>query len=355
MPKKITNKERITIKQVAEKAGVSTATVSRVINNSPLVTKKLKTRVGRLIEELGYYPNRSARHLRTNKICRIGVLFADISNPFFTSVLAGIESALQKAGYILLLGNSNENPQTELLHLNAFIEEGVSGIIFTPTTNSLPRYEKIFNLGTPLLTFDRIVDGLKVDTISINNSDAAYHATSHLIKLGHKDVAFIGGPQKISTARLRQIGYQQAMQEAGNLPQRIIIGNFRQDGGYEAMQKLINLPNKPSAVVISNNLMTLGALQCIHEHGLLIPNDIAIVGFDDMPWFASLQPPLTVVAQPTYEMGTIAARMLIDRIQNPNNPIQRIILETQLIVRKSCGYQLGSLDSIEIDTPTRFI
>lgn len=354
MPRKNSNNTSITIQQVAEKAGVSTATVSRVLNDSPLVTDELKAHVRRTIEAMGYYPNRSARNLRTKNVRKIGVLFADISNPFFTSVLTGIESILQQAGYILLLGNSNENSHTEQLHLNAFMEEGVAGIIFAPTTTSRARYDKVLDSGTPLLTIDRVVEGLKIDTVTINNTDAAYHATSHLIKLGHKDVAFISGPEKMSTSRFRLMGYQQAMLDAGHLPTRVVAGNYRQDGGYAAMQVLLNAPVRPSAVVVSNNVMTLGALQSIHEHQLAVPTDIALVGFDDMPWGAAIQPPLSVIAQPTFEMGTVAAKLLIDRIQNPEHPIQRVTLETQLIIRKSCGYPLGDEPFLRIDTPEGF-
>jgi DNA-binding LacI/PurR family transcriptional regulator len=354
MRKKNSPGAAVTIQQVADKAGVSTATVSRVLNDSSLVTEELKAHVRRVIEELGYYPNRSARNLRTKKVCKIGVLFADISNPFFTSVLTGIESILQQAGYILLLGNSNESSKIEQLHLSAFLEEGVAGIIFAPTTTSRLHYERILNAGIPMLTIDRVVEGLKIDTVSINNTDAAYHATNHLIRLGHKDVAFIGGPEKMSTSRFRKLGYQKAMEDAGHLDVRVVSGNFRQDGGYKAMQSLLDDSRRPSAVVVSNNLMTLGALQSIHEHHLSIPKDVAVVGFDDMPWVASIQPPLSVIAQPTFEMGTVAAKLLIDRIQNPDHPIQRVTLETQLIIRQSCGYSLGSLDYVKIDTPVRF-
>lgn len=351
--RKKANSSSVTIQQVAQQAGVSTATVSRVLNDSQLVSDDLKQRVRKVIEELGYYPNRSARNLRAKHVRKIGVLFADISNPFFTSVLAGIESVLQKAGYILILGNSNEDAHTEQLHLNAFLEEGVAGIILAATTTTRTRYEKLLEAGIPLLGIDRVVEGLKIDTVTINNIDAAYHATSHLIHLGHKRVAFIGGPEKMSTARYRLMGYQQAMGEAGHLTPQLAAGNFRQDGGYAAMSSLLDGPNRPSAVVVANNLMTLGALQSIHERQLSIPKDIALVGFDDMPWGASIQPPLSVIAQPTFEMGTVAARLLLDRIQNPEHPMQRIILETQLIVRKSCGYPLGEATSIRLDTPVR--
>lgn len=342
----------VTIQQVAEKAGVSTASVSRVLNDSSQVTDELKAKVLQAIDELGYYPNRAARHLRAGVVRKVGVLFADISNPFFTSVLAGIESALQQADYVLVLGNSNEDPRIEQLHLNAFLEEGVAGIIFAATTTEKERYQFVLQAGVPMLSIDRTVEGLKIDTVSINNVDASYHATKHLIDLGHKDVAFISGPEnRTTTAHYRLMGYLQAMKDAGNLVPRIEIGNFRQEGGYQAMLALLNSSSRPSAVLVSNNLMTLGALQGIHERNLAIPGEIAIVGFDDMPWVTSLQPPLTVIAQPTFEMGRIAARLLIDRIRMPGNPVQRINLETQLIIRNSCGFPLGEATSIIVDTP----
>jgi len=348
------NSSNVTIQQVAEKAGVSTATVSRVLNDSDLVADEFKSHVRQTIDELGYYPNRAARHLRAGRVRKVGVLFADISNPFFTSILAGIEATLQQADNILVLGNSNEDPNIEELHLNAFLEEGVAGIILAATSASKNQYKDVLQAGIPMLTIDRAVEDLKTDSVTINNSDAAYHATSHLISLGHRDIAFIGGPEMMSTAHLRKLGYLEAMKDAGNLAPRIQLSNFRQEGGYQAMQMLLDSANHPSALLVANNQMTLGALQCIHEHQLAIPKDIALVGFDDPPWVTSLQPPLTVIAQPTFEMGRIAARLLLDRIQTPENPIQRIILGTQLIIRKSCGYPLGNQSSIRIDTPIQF-
>jgi LacI family transcriptional regulator len=348
------NSHNVTIQQVAEKAGVSTATVSRVLNDSDLVADELKSHVRQVIEELGYYPNRAARDLRAGHVRKVGVLFADISNTFFTSILAGIEAALQQADNILVLGNSNEDPHIEQLHLNAFLEEGVAGIILAATSASKNQYKHVLQAGIPMLTIDRVVEGLKTDSITINNMDAAYQATSHLINLGHHDVALISGPDAMSTARLRKAGYLEAMKDAGNLTPRIELSNFRQEGGYQAMQTLLDSPKRPSALLVANNVMALGALQCIHEHQLAIPKDMALVGFDDTPWVTSVQPPMTVIAQPTFEMGKIAARLLLDRIERPETPIQRIHLETQLIIRQSCGYPLGGKSSIRIDTPVRF-
>ena len=335
--KRLKNGLTVTIQEVAEEAGVSTATVSRVINKNSVVSRITELQVKKAIQKLGYKPNRSARNLRAGKVNRVGVLFADIQNPFFTSVLAGIESSLQKADYVLLLGNANENPKTEEIHLQVFQEEGVAGIILASVSNSSDEYKKIIQAGIPIVALDRSIEDFNIDSISINNVEAAEIATNHLLNLGHNNIAFIGGPEKISTARLRKEGYQRALQSKGFKNGKIELGNFRQDGGYHSMKRILAEDRVPSAVLVSNNLMTLGALQAIHENGLKIPKDIALVGFDDMPWATSLQPPLTVIAQPTYDMGSIAVRLLLDRIENPNNPVQQVILHSFLIVRESCG------------------
>jgi len=331
------NFHNITVHDVAKKAGVSTATVSRVINNNVTVNNNLKIRVQAAINELGYRPNRAAYHLRSGKVKRVGVLFADIRNPFFTSVLAGIENYLHLADYALILGNSNENHKIERMQLQAFLDEGVAGIILSSVANSSAQYQQVIEAGIPIMAIDRVPDNLKVDSISINNIKASKEATEHLINLGHKNIAFIGGPEHISTARLRKLGYLEALKNIPNNKPIIELGDFTQAGGYHATINILSAYKNVSALLVANNLMTLGALEAIHEKKILIPDQIALVGFDDMPWATSLQPPLTVVAQPTYDMGKIAARLLLDRIHNPESPIQQVTLETQLIIRESCG------------------
>lgn len=327
----------ITIQQVAVAAGVSTATVSRVINKSDAVSHELREKVQQVIQTLGYKPNRSARNLRAAKVRKVGVLFADIKNPFFTSILAGIESSLQKADYVLLLGNSNEDPRIEQIHLQVFQEEGVAGIILAAVGNNNVAYQRLSQAGIPILALDRSIEGIRADTVSINNVEMARKATSYLIELGHPDVAFLGGPDSISTARLRLEGYRGSLRDHNLVIERVERGNFRQEGGYQAMKRLLSDASIPSAILVANNLMTLGALQAIHEASLNIPRDIALVGFDDMPWATSLQPPLTVIAQPTFELGAIAVRLLLDRIEHPENPVQQVILDSHLIIRESCG------------------
>jgi len=327
-----------TLKQVAASAGVSTATVSRVISGNGIVSKKLLKRVQNAIDTLDYHPNQAARRLRHMSTKIVGVAISDIQNPFFSTLVEGIESVLQENRYLLLLGNSNENMERERQHLNTFLSERVSGVIFNSTGDDIAYYEKFRLAGVPLVAVDRKPNKLDVDLIQLANEKAAFDAVNHFFMEGHRRIGLIAGPSTVSTGSERCAGYQRALQASGlPIDQELIqTGDFRLTGGYQAMRSLLDLPEPPSAVLVSNNLMTLGALQMIHERGLSIPDQISLIGFDDMPWAASLRPPLTVIAQPVYEMGIAAAHLVLDRIKEPEGPIRQITFETKLIVRASC-------------------
>jgi DNA-binding LacI/PurR family transcriptional regulator len=328
-----------TIRDVAEAADVSTATVSRVLAGADQVTDELKERVFEATRRLRYTPNRVARNLRRRTTRMIGVVVPDIENPFFTSIIGGVEEVLQAANYNLLLANYNESPAKEYELLRTLGAEGAAGIIFTPSNAPDADYQDLVREPAPMVAISRYPEGLNVDVVAVANSAGARAATDHLIRLGHKTIAFINGPIGISTARERQAGYLEAFAAAGLEPQRdlIVHGEFRQDGGYHAMQALLSLDRPPTAVFTASNLMTLGALQAIHERGLRIPKQIAVVGYDDLPWATSLQPPLTAVAQPARDVGVTAARLLLDRLAEPERPTRRIILDTHLVIRASCG------------------
>lgn len=328
-----------TIKEVAAQAGVSVATVSHVMNGTRWVSEEARGRVQQAIQALGYEPNRVARNLRVRTTRTIGVIFSDIQNPFFTSVVRGIEDVLQASGYTLLLGNSDEDMARERLYIATLRAEGVAGIIFAPSSNNPEDYRALVALPLPLVAIDRAPPDLNLDLVSVNSVAGARDAVTHLIELGHERVGLVGGPDHLSTALDRQAGYEQALAAAGLPVDRALIrrGDFRHGGGYHAMRGLLLLDSPPTAVFVANNLMTLGALQAVHEDGLRIPQDISLVGFDDMEWAQSLQPPLTAVAQPTYQLGKAAARRLLHRIGAPDEPGQHIVMETQLKVRASCG------------------
>jgi len=339
-----------TMNDVAANAGVSIATVSRVVGGKGGVRPELEQRVRRAIHELGYRPNQAARRLRERKARIIGVLVTDIQIPFFASIVVGIDRILQEAGYLALLGNTFDSPASEQTHLNNFLSEGVSGVIFAAVNSQdTANFGRLRDAGVPLVAIDRTPGDLQVDTVQVANLQAASQAVSHFIQEGHLRIALIAGPNHISTAVERQAGYEQALRLAGLPldPALIQVGGYTLEGGYRAMRALMENPDRPTAVFIANNVMTLGALQYVNDQAVEIPADIAVIGYDDMPWAASLRPPLTVVAQPDYEIGVQAARLMLDRIREPDSSIKHITLDARLVLRASCscGKEMAQLRS----------
>jgi len=328
-----------TVKDVAELAGVSTATVSRALSGLPGVREPLRGNVLDAARRLGYQPNRAARDLRARSNRTIGVLIPDIENPFFTSVVRGIEETLQATGYTLLLANYNEDPEREAAHLATFRAGGVGGLLFAASREPAPLYEQFADSGIPMVAVSRAHKKLRVDQVTVDNRDGAQNATAHLIGRGHKRIALITGPAELNTARERRLGYEDALREAGvAMDERMIVHcDFRQSSGHEAMLRLLGASLRPTAVFAASNLLTLGALQAIHESELDIPTQIAVIGFDEMAWAMSLRPPLTTVAQPALDVGRTAAELLLDRIRKPDQPRKQMVLETTLIVRASSG------------------
>jgi LacI family transcriptional regulator len=330
-----------TVKEVAELAGVSSASVSRALSGARGVRAPVRSRILDAARELSYRPNRAARDLRVRSSRAVGVLIPDIENPFFTSLVCGIEDVLGKSDYSLLLASYNEDPGQEERRLELFRAEAVRGLIFAASRAPSRLYADLAKEGMALVAVSRDVTRPPVDQVFVANQDGAHAATSHLIQLGHTRVAIINGPVLLTTARDRQAGYEQALRETGiAIDDKLVVHcDFRQSGGYSGMRQLLELPNPPTAVFAASNLLTLGALQAIHERHLTLPDEIAIVGFDEMPWSMSLHPPLTTVAQPAFDVGRTAAELLMARVREPDLPRRHVVLETKLIVRSSCGFE----------------
>jgi LacI family transcriptional regulator len=332
-----------TVKDVAQLAGVSTATVSRVLSNAGGVRRELVRRVHSAARKLGYQPNPAARNLRVRSTRTLGMVFPDIENPFYARVIAGAEEVLQNAGYSLLLANYGEDPEREHTQLTTLRAERVAGILFAASRNPSVDYQYSLDAGIALVAVSRIPDGLNVDLVTVSNQEGARQAVEHLLRLGHRRIGFIDGPVSLSTTRERKAGYEQAIRNAG-LPvaqELTVCADFSHyTGGYEAVSNLLNAPKKPSAILVLSNNMALGALQALQERGIDVPTEMAVVGFGDTPSAALLRSPLTVVAQPAREIGTTSARLLLERLQDPNRPRRSIVLDTQLIVRESCGSNL---------------
>jgi LacI family transcriptional regulator len=330
-----------TVKEVAKRAGVSTATVSRALSGSAGVREPRRSQILEAARSLSYLPNRAARDLRVRSSRAVGVLIPDIENPFFTSLVCGIEDVLGKTDYSLLLASYNEDPDQERRRLEVFRADGVRGLIFAASRAPSALYAELGKAGMALVAVSRGIARSHIDQVTVANHEGAHSATSHLIQLGHKRIAIINGPLAIPTARDRQAGYEDALREAGvTVDEKLVVhGDFRQSAGYAAMRQLLELDAPPTAVFTGSNLLTLGALQAIHERHLAIPDDMAIVGFDEMPWAMSLRPPLTTVEQPAFDVGRTAAELLLARVREPSLPRRQVVLDTRLIVRSSCGFE----------------
>ncbi len=328
-----------TIKDVARRSGVSVSTVSRVLNNQPYVAEDLKQRVLEAIEELGYEPSRVAQRLRMPKSRLIGVVFSDIVNPFYIDVLRGIEHVVSQEGMSVMISNANADPKREEGIIRLMQLERAAGIIIAPTQEDSPAVAKIKETGLPITVIDRQMSNVQVDTVLVDNFNGSLSAIQYLIALGHTRVGVISGPLHLTTGRERYAGYLQAMSDAGIKVDSSLtrFGDYRQSSGYALAQDLMTSTNPPTALFVANNQMTIGALNAIHQMGRKIPDDVAVIGFDDLSWAVSLNPPLSTIAQPTFEIGVNAAELLLARLRNGDRPPRTVILKTQLVVRESCG------------------
>jgi len=325
-------------KEVARLAKVSTATVSRVVNNYPHINESTRKRVLKVMRQLNYQPNRVARRLRMKRTQTIGLIVADITNPYYAEMIQSIEEIAYTHQYGMLLSNTNEDPEKEKRYVDLLLNEQVAGIIISPVDEDYEFSELQLAQNTPVVAIDRRLRRMAVDTVLVKNEQGAREATEYLIRLGHRRIGLIAGPTRLTPARERQTGYEKALREHGLKVDKdlIKVGNFKQVSGYAQAVELLTMPNPPTAIFVTNNLMTLGALNAIHDKGFKIPDDISILGFDDLSWAPSLNPPLTAVAQPTYELGRNAAELLFRKISNRDGTPVEINLPPTLIVRKSC-------------------
>ena len=325
-----------TIQDVAKHAGVSISTVSRVLNGRGKVKAEVVANVQAAIRELNYTPSRAARSLRMQQSRIIGLLISDIQNPFFTVLIRGIEDVAQQNGYSLILCNSDENEQKERQYIEVLCAEHVAGAIIVPTHEN-QRSVRIFHQhNIPVVAVDRKVP--RLDAVLVDNRRGAYEAVSHLIANGYRRIGIVTGPTTTTTGRERLEGYNQALREAGieSDPNIICCGSFKTESGRVLTEKLLHVEPRIDALFVTNNLMTLGALEVLHQHHLHIPNDIGLVCFDEMPWASLSTISLTTVTQPVYEIGSTAAMRLFQRLKNPEAfTNQEILLAPTLRIRSS--------------------
>lgn len=334
---------RVTAKDVAQRAGVSTMTVSRALNDRGNVDQHTRSRVIEAARMLGYIPNSIAKSLVLNRTRTIGVVVPEITHSFFPEAIRGIEEAVSGAGYHLILTHSAEDASKEREALLTLEEKCVDGILISSaqTIMDYQLYEQAMSLGIPLVFFDRCVFGIGATCVRIDDEQCAQQITAHLVNHGYTSIAHLSGPQRISIGSARQRGYLRALTEH-NLacpPELIVESGLQESGGYDAMLHLLGLPEErvPRAVVAVNDPVAFGAMKAIEDEGLRIPEDVAIVGFSDDIRAALMPAPLTTVRQPAYAVGKLSAQKLLSMIEDNTTCVEDIVVQSEQVIRRSCG------------------
>ncbi|MCL4561382.1 MAG: LacI family transcriptional regulator [Chloroflexi bacterium] len=330
---------KVTIKEVAKKAGVSASTVSRVVGNYGYVGEKNRKKILAVIRELDYHPNAIARSMVKKSTSTIGLVITDITNPFFAYLARGVEEVAWQHGYTLILANTDEDLTKEQAIVSALLEKQVDGLILVPASSSpTPHLQEVLKREMPLTLVDRRVKDCLVDVIMVNNQDGARQAVAYLIERGHRRIGMVYDNPEISTNMERLAGYREAFRDAGlTIPEDLVRScQYTQQSAYAVVAQLLKVENPPTAIFTANNFMTLGAVKAVREAGLQIPTHIALVGFDDLDWNEYNLPQLTSVAQPVHEMGKVAAQRLIARLKGEKTPPLEIRLNTRFIIRQSC-------------------
>lgn len=326
----------VTMRDVAEAARVSTATVSRVLNNSAEVDPALTERVLKTVEKLRYKPNLIARGLRTRLTPVLALIISDIENPFFTSVCRGIEDVASRAGYSVMLCNADGDLTKEQEYISMVASQNISGVVISPASSELTDATPLIERGIKILAIDRELP-IQTDAVRINNKAGSRLATEHLLSSGASRIACITGAPHVSTARDRLAGYVEALETAGLVsdPALQYYADFKDEGGFQAAAQLLEMTEPPDAIFVTNNRMTTGVLHALLEYKVAIPDEVSLVGFDEHPWADIVSPTITTVRQPTYEMGMAAARKLIERLEGDESEPEEMVFDPELIIRES--------------------
>ncbi|MBZ4644535.1 MAG: hypothetical protein JG777_24 [Clostridia bacterium] len=333
----------VTVKDVAKLAGVSTATVSRVINDDPRISEETKAKVLDCIKKLDYKINSIARSLKTNKSYTVGFICPEIPNDFFMTIAKGVEDELRKQGYSVIICNSNESVEEEEERIKLLCEKCVDGIIIIPASNEGKHFNQLKDLKIPVVLVDRLVEDFVADAVLVDNINGCYGAIEYLINQGQRRIGFIGGDMRLTSAKERYDGYRRALKDyCIPLEEEIIkFGDFHIQSGYELMKELTEIENPPHNVFISNYFMHIGATKYLIENRGKLKQPVSITSFDDLELTSILGFSNIIIAQPMMEIGSKAAGLLMDRINQEEIPFPQIIrLKTKLIINEQLNNTL---------------
>lgn len=335
-------RKKATVYTVAKHAGVSIATVSRTLAGSPKVSPETRRRVLRSVEVLNFEPNPSARRLAQKRTDTIALVFPDIAGPYYSTVIRGVE---QEAGRhdnnVLIYGTHGKESSGRFLRM---LTSKVDSLIIMARSIDNDCLWSLHKQGVPFVLLSRPNGYIQCDTVAVDNQAGAYGAAAHLLGHSHQRIGIISGPADSPDSKERLQGYQKSVSEAGFPipPELIISGNFQYEGGRIAMLQLLEVSPSITAVLAANDEMAMGAIDMAQQKGLLIPEELAVIGFDDIQIAALARPSITTVRQPMQLLGETAVAILFDRLQNPEAPFRHEVLETRLVVRRSCGCQISS-------------
>ncbi len=326
-----------TIKDVAALAGISYTTVSHVLNKTRPVSEQVRLKVEAAIAELDYVPSAVARSLKARSTATIGLLVPNSVNPYFAELARGIEDGCERKGYCVILCNSDDNPQKQRSYLRVLLEKRIDGLIVASVGEDSDLLDSLAAVRTPMVIVDRALEGVEADIVRIDHEQGAYLATRHLLDLGHRDIACIGGPDNTSVAQLRLAGFERALAEAGVAvaPERILSSDFTSLGGYAAAARLLE-GERPTAIFAGNDMIGIGVLRAAAERNICVPSELSVIGFDDIQLSRYVFPALTTVGQSIRELGESAAALLLSRIAQPlrGAPEQRIVAP-KIVLRES--------------------
>jgi len=328
---------KVTIKDIARYAGVSTATVSKIINKKDSsISEDTRAKVLGVVKEYGYVPNRVASSMVTKKTKTLGLVIPNIANPFFPEIARGAEDKANQEGYNLILCNTDDKVEKEDSYISMLKEKMVDGIIFTASSGRLTISESLKKINVPVITVDRDIEGLKtMGKITVDNVSGAYAAVKYMLSRGYKKIIHICGPLTSTPTKMRILGFEKAMVEAGYNKEDLLVidGEYLSYSGEEAIIKVINSNYEFDGVFCGNDLIALGAIKALKKNNYIIPNNIGVVGYDDIYMSRMIDPELSTVNQPTYDMGYKAAELLIKMLLDEDIENNEVILDTKLIVR----------------------
>lgn len=333
-------RKRVTLKEIAERAGVATGTVSMVLNDSPLVADGTRARVRKVVRDLGYVYNRGAAQMRNKRTNIVGVSICNLINPYFAEIAAGIEQSLETLGRVLFLGNCGESSERQSRFLETLREYNVEGVLLMPAVGTPKKVvAQLREWQIPVVMVSRRVRGTECDFAGNDNKKGSLLATNHLVQLGHERIAYVGFNRRTSTGYDRFAGFRAALRRAGKkvAPELVVECGATREEGFDAIISLYELEEPPTAVVCFNDLIAFGVMLGLRHRDVESGRDCSVIGFDDVNEAALWRPPLTTVVVDVDAIGHAAARLLLDRIDDPDRPIEHVALEPKLVVRSSCG------------------